>query len=151
MTALPADMPATSTRPAPRDLGASAPGSGHAGDAPAPGGPIGGIRIVVVDADESSSGSLEQLLQGTGAERVMAFQEPLVGLGYLASIGAEPPRFGESRADLEVGVEAGQRLEELGRDGCAPSISLGGRIESGRASGEDPDGAIRTGGRLPST
>ena len=89
MTALPADLPATSTRPAPRDLGDGAPGSSHPSDAPAPGGPIGGIRIVVVDADESSSGSLEQLLQGTGAERVMAFQEPLVGLGYLASIGAD--------------------------------------------------------------
>src|SRR6187455_1132530 len=70
---------------------------------------------------------------------------------HLASIGTELPRFGEGRADLEVGVEAGQRLEELGRDGRAPGISLGGRIESGRASSEDPDGAIRTGGRLPST
>jgi LmbE family N-acetylglucosaminyl deacetylase len=44
---------------------------------------------VVVDGNEGSARSLEQLLVGTGAERVILFQEPNVGLGYLASVGAD--------------------------------------------------------------
>ena len=43
----------------------------------------------MVDGSEASSTSLAQLLGGTGAERVMVFQEPVVALGYLASIGAD--------------------------------------------------------------
>ena len=63
----------------------------------------------------------------------------------LPPVVAETPRFGEGRADLEVGIEARERLEELGRDRGTARIALGGRIERRRAAGQDPDRAIGTG------
>ena len=67
----------------------------------------------------------------------------------LPAVVAEAPRFGEGGTDLEVGIEAGQRLEELGRDGGTARVALGGRVERRRAAGQDPDRAIGTGRRLP--
>lgn len=90
MTAHPADLSVPSARPASRDL-LEPTGGGGPEDRPRDrrGASSGGTRIVVVDGDEASGRSLTQLLVGTGAERVMTFQEPLIGLGYLASVGAD--------------------------------------------------------------
>jgi two-component system response regulator HydG len=65
------------------------PDAGGQGGPPDPGPTPTGTRIVVVDGNEATARSLEQLLIGTGADRVMIFQEPVVGLGYLASMGAD--------------------------------------------------------------
>lgn len=87
MTAHPADLSVVPPRPVsrdPRDAGGGRPDGG-----PDRRGSGRGTRIVVVDGDEGSGRSLTQLLVGTGAERVMTFQEPIVGLGYLATVGAD--------------------------------------------------------------
>jgi LmbE family N-acetylglucosaminyl deacetylase/CheY-like chemotaxis protein len=90
MTAHPAEPPVHSTRAAPRDAGGTAADADASEEGPhRPVAAGSGTRIVVVDADETSSRTLEQLLVGTGAERVLVFQEPVVGLGYLATIGAD--------------------------------------------------------------
>ena len=68
--------------------------------------------------------------------------------GDLPSVLGEPPRFGKGGPDLEIGVERGNRLEELGRDRGTARITLGGRVERRRLAAQDPDGAIGTGGRL---
>ncbi len=86
MTAQPADVSVTPARPSHAPHGAS---TGGDGGPPDPGPTPNGTRIIIVDGDEGSSRSLEQLLGGTGAERVLAFQEPAVALGYLASVGAD--------------------------------------------------------------
>ncbi len=51
----------------------------------------------------------------------------------------ELPRFGQRGTDLEIGVEAGQRLEQLGGDGGAARVALGRGVERRRRSGQDPD------------
>lgn len=84
MTAQSADLSVAPARPATRE-----PIDADPAPAARPPRRTGGARIVVVDADEASGPALTQLLVGTGAERVMSFQEPVVGLGYLAAVGAD--------------------------------------------------------------
>lgn len=88
MTAQPADLSVAPARPTAFEA-RSTQVAGGAGVPPDPGPTPTGTRIVVVDGNEATARSLEQLLSGTGAERVMVFQEPVVGLGYLASVGAD--------------------------------------------------------------
>jgi len=101
MTAHPADLPVAAARPVPAQapervagpVPAQAPervaGAFQESGAPERRRASGGIRIVVVDGEEASGRSLSQLLAGTGAERVMVFGEPVIGLGYLATVGAD--------------------------------------------------------------
>ncbi|MET0773854.1 MAG: PIG-L family deacetylase [Candidatus Limnocylindrales bacterium] len=89
MTAQPADLSVVPARPTAHAPQATPSASGGEGGPPDPGPTPSGTRIVVVDGNEASSRSLEQLLGGTGAERVLVFQEPVVALGYLASVGAD--------------------------------------------------------------
>jgi LmbE family N-acetylglucosaminyl deacetylase/CheY-like chemotaxis protein len=88
MTAHPVDLSVGPARPVNRQSQERMPGADPK-DGPPERRTGGGTRIVVVDGEESSGRSLSQLLAGTGADRVMAFQEPLVGLGYLATAGAD--------------------------------------------------------------
>ena len=69
----------------------------------------------------------------------------------LPSAVGELPRCGQGRTDLEVRVERCQRLEQLGRDGRAAGVALGGRIERGRLAGQDPHGTVRGGRCRPPT
>ena len=53
------------------------------------------------------------------------------------------PRSGERRPDLELRVERGEALEQLGRDRGAADVALGGRIEAVGGTDQDPDGVGR--------
>ncbi len=84
------------------------------------------------------------------ADDVAGAQRRAVGEGQVRPEGEDdpspvlldPPRLRERGPQLEVGIERGQRLVELGDDGRGPAIALGGRIERG---GLDPPGSGRCG------
>ena len=59
----------------------------------------------------------------------------------------DPPRLGERRAHLAVGIERRERLEQLGGDLGAARVALGGRVERRRGAGQDAGDPRRVGGR----
>ena len=62
---------------------------------------------------------------------------------HLLTAVGELPGFRQSGADLEVRVEARQRLEQLCRDGRAAGVALGRRVERRGLPGQDPDRLVR--------
>ena len=53
-----------------------------------------------------------------------------------------PPGLGEGRLEPQVRIERREGLEELGRDGGARDVALGGRIERRCVASEDPDRSV---------
>ena len=92
-------------------------------------------RMGRVDQPEPAAGDVRRPERAAVRERQIRSH---VERHLLPAIG-ELPRFGQRRPDLEVGVEAGQRFEELRGDGCAGGVTLGRGVERGRRSGQDPD------------